>query len=187
MTNNKCPHCAKNIEPGAIFCPHCEGLIIKDRKGLLKIIEDFELYFASREDPEKFGILLGIPESRLPHKKEIIEQTLEFFMLAYAVEFLRTGSKEAEAKFNNYEIQYLSLADYFPDEDILFYDIVTSQDSDEVKYDQISARLKEPKNIVNFERWTKRMYASEEKYYQKVKAIKAKAEGMKDKMAASGE
>jgi len=182
-----CPHCSKSVAEDAIKCPHCEGLVVKDQKALLKIVEDFEGYLLDRGDSLGVGILLGIPESYLPYKKETIEQALEFFMLVYAVELLRTGSAEAEIKFNVYELNFLALAEYFPDKEMLFYDIVISKDDEQAKSNQLSVRLQDEPNIQNFERWSQRMRDNENKYYEKVKQIKLKAEALKEKMSGSEE
>jgi len=182
-----CPHCSKKINDDVIKCPHCGEMVSKDQKALLKIVEDFEVYILGRQDPEQIGILLGIPESQLPYKKETIEHILEFFMLVYAVEFLRTGSAEAEMKFNIFELNYLTLAEYFPDQEMLFHDIVASDNDDLEKCNQLSVRLRDERNIKDFERWTKRMNDNEEKYHAKVREIKLKAEALKEKMAGSEE
>ncbi len=182
VAQNICPHCYKGIPAQSIKCLYCAGLVEKDHAVLRKIVEDFGNYLVGRQDSEGIGILLGIPESYLPYKKVDIEQALEFFMLAYAVEFLRTGSFAAEAKFNLYENNYLSLIEYFPDKEIPFYEIVISPDSEEAKSRQFSEKLKDEQNVRVFESWTKHMYNSEERYYEKVKQIKVQAEALKDKI-----
>ncbi len=149
-------------------------MVLTDSNQLLEMVNQFDDFVVDCQNNDDTEILLGIPESKLPFTIGDMEDALEFLMYEFGMEYLNTRSEDSRKKLHFCEASYLKLAECFPDDMMVFQDVLSSKNKDE-KNNRLSEHMKDESDVEKFEQWSTRMMENEDKYYKRIFDIRMDA------------